>query len=485
MTTTLYDAFNDLNKLDCFGYLPTSSSTKPAHIANGWFRCVLGKRYDPALLNQTVVHWTQNGEVNPSERILADHPSVFDSFQQVTRRRDFAEFRSDLRMLVSPAGGAVNKGNRHSSYNITCERHLTEDYNDRSVGAFLYHLIATDLGKGRSPAYDLLCEILRNPRDEVTAVTAPLIAGAESADVAMGSYAADSVFRKRSGQFVSRTLQQLRLGFDNLAAFEHSYGGGLDALRRMVAFGVFAVLLHMKNRRAELAGETASPLLVYFAERQRTTAYQASHYTYNLVRQGLEQLYTDCFRAWLEPRVGTRPSAKKCEQFVAEAEFGRENDRRRAQLLRTYRSFATQMGGRDALAEALRECIFRELSGTPIDFYRSLGVRIGILRPAGNSAVRKYYTLEGVLLEAVLASILPSGQITFRELLDELFLRYGLVSGGRNDDVEILMRAGIGHATVQYLKVNASVFRQQLLSLGWARQFADGVLVVQVPEGLR
>ena len=30
----------------------------------------------------------------------------------------------------------------------------------------------------------------------------------------------------------------------------------------------------------------------------------------------------------------------------------------------------------------------------------------GFLKPAGNSAVRKYYTLDGILLEAVLASVL-------------------------------------------------------------------------------
>ena len=79
--STLKDAFDDINKTECFGYLPTSSSTKPAHVANGWLRRVLGKRYDPVLLNQTVVHWTQKGEVNPSDKLITDQPGVFDPFQ--------------------------------------------------------------------------------------------------------------------------------------------------------------------------------------------------------------------------------------------------------------------------------------------------------------------------------------------------------------------------------------------------------------------
>ena len=59
----------------------------------------------------------------------------------------------------------VNKGNRQSSYNITCDKHLTEDYNDRQVGAFLYQLVAVELGGNKSPVLDLLTQILNNPKD--------------------------------------------------------------------------------------------------------------------------------------------------------------------------------------------------------------------------------------------------------------------------------------------------------------------------------
>ncbi|QEH36467.1 hypothetical protein OJF2_50310 [Aquisphaera giovannonii] len=484
--SSLKETFEDLNRLECFGFSPTSSSTKPAHIANGWFRRVIGKRYDPVLLNQTVIHWTQNGEINPSEKLLADNPSVFEPFQQSGRLREFKEFRSDLKLLVSPAGGAVNKGNRQSSYNITCEQHLTEDYNDRSVGAFLYHLIATELGGARSPVIDLLVDILKKPKDEVSAITAPLICNAATADVVVGNYPAESVFKKRGKQFQSAVLQNLRVGFDNIADFEANYGGGLEALRRLVAFGVFSVLIYMANRRAELAGTAEIvPQLLYFPDRQRNTAYLASHYTYNFTRQAIESLYTERLRVWLEPRIGPKPTAKKCENFAGELDFGPASTLRQEQFLMSYQSYVSQLTSLNAMAEALRETIFRDLSGTPLDFYRGLGVKLGYLRPAGNNAVRKYYTLEGVLLEAVLASVLPRGETTFRQFLDDIYARYGLITGGRPEDSELLMSNGIGHATVQDLRANAGEFRQQLLSLGWARQFADGVLVVRVPEGFQ
>lgn len=484
--STLKNAFEDFNKTECFGYLPTSSSTKPAHVANGWFRRILSRSYDPALLNQTVVHWTQNGEVNPSDKLIADHAEVFEPFQPHSKRREFAEFRADLKFLVSPIGGAVNKGNRHSSYNITCERHVTEDYNDRGTGAFLYQLIATDFGSGPSPALAMLKGILANPKDEVSSVTSPLMAHAKATDIASGTFPAEAVFRKRAKTFISPTLRHLRTGFDNLSRFEATYGGGLDALRQFVAFGVFSILIHMQNRHSELEGaKNLTPTLLCFPEKQRTTAYQASHATYNLNRRAIETLYTNQFKVWLEHRIGLRPSEKKCSTLIDELQFDASHEKSREILRKTFQSFASQLGRLEAMAEGLRETIFRDLSGTPLDFYRGLGVRVGFLRPAGNNAVRKYYTLEGVLLESVLASVLPVGEMTYQHFLNELYERYGLLVGGRPDDSAALMEHSIGTATVQDLRSNSQVFRHQLLSMGWARQYADGVLIVQVPEGFR
>jgi hypothetical protein len=482
---------DDIQRLECFGYGPSSSSTKPAHVANGWFRSVLGTRFDPIPLNKTVVHWTRNGEINPSDKLITEYPTTFEAFNPQIKREQFAEFRADLKALVCPVGGSVNDGNRNSAYNITCERHITADSLDLRTGTFLYYLLATDLGTGSSPVVPLLKKILQSSRDEVSTITSPLVAHAQKGAAPPGTYEADSVFRKRGGSFVSPVLRQLRIGFDNLARFESTCGGELDALRRLVSFGVFSVMLHMHNRLGEMEGaapEPVNPILLYFQERHRTTAYQASHATYNLNRRAIESLYTARLKAWLTARVGKRPSEKKIEDFVKQLEFDSKNgseSTKKDALLRAYRSFASELDDVTALAEALREVLFRGMSGTPLDFYRGLGVRVGFLRPAGNSAVRKYYTLEGVLLEAVLASVLPAGEITYQQLLKELNDRYGLLVGGRPNDFSSLMKQGIGIATVQDLQANSHVFRQHLLSLGWGKSYADGVLMVGVPEGLR
>ena len=72
-------------------------------------------------------------------------------------------------------------------------------------------------------------------------------------------------------------------------------------------------------------------------------------------------------------------------------------------------TLASQMGGLDAMAEALRETLFRNLTATPLEFYRILGVRVGFLRPGGQP---KYFTLESALSE------MPAWAVTAWWVLD-------------------------------------------------------------------
>ena len=54
-----------------------------------------------------------------------------------------------------------------------------------------------------------------------------LITGASDDDPSgIGTYKAEGIFKKKGKAFASPTLKNLRAGFDNLAGFETSYGGG-------------------------------------------------------------------------------------------------------------------------------------------------------------------------------------------------------------------------------------------------------------------
>ena len=249
------DLFDIISTQECLGYAPVSSSTKPAHIANGWFRRLIGKAYDPVLLNNTIIHWVGSKEENPSDLLLQQNADVFEPFLPQNKRQAFVDFRADLRALLSPYGGAANRGNNWSSYNITHREHLTKDRADNSVGAFLYHLLNIDCGSGPSALVSLLLEILSDSSDEISTLAHPLTRQAGESMVNIATYPAPTVFRRRKAGFLSPCLRQIRRGFDQLHDYERSQGGGLEALRRAVAFGVFAVMLHMVNRARELRSE--------------------------------------------------------------------------------------------------------------------------------------------------------------------------------------------------------------------------------------
>jgi hypothetical protein len=121
------------------------------------------------------------------------------------------------------------------------------------------------------------------------------------------------------------------------------------------------------------------------------------------------------------------------------------------------------------------------MSGDPTEFYRGLGVRVGFLKPTGGA--RKYFTLDGVLLEAVLGSVVSKQELPYREFLDTLYSRYGLLTGGRPEDADLLLEEGIDQVTVEDLRENSASLRHQLVAMGWARAYADGVMTVCMPNG--
>lgn len=479
-------ALSEIGTNECFGYAPKSSSTKPAHVANGWFKRLLNSAYDPTLLNDTVVHWVGPEKANPSEQLLQDHAEVFGPFGATTKRQAFADFRADLKLVVSPYGGAVNRGNVRSSYNITNARHLTKDYSDNSIGEFLYYLTTLDCGSGISPIVDVIRKVLLDNSDEVSILTGPLLRSAPESAINVKTYPAASVFKQRKKQLRSAVLQSIRLGFDQLARFEQQCGGGIAGLQRAVAFGVLAVLLHMTNRRRELIGEQSFvPILLYFQGRRRTTVYHGSHHTYNMARREIEFLFIEQFRSRIVGRIGEAPTLKQCKDLIktVEAKSAADSAVAQKEILGLFTANLNVDEPLSALAAAVTDVAFKRLTGRPIDFYRALGVRIGFIRPFGNSATKKFYTLDGILLEAALGTTV-SGELSFRELLDLLWERYGFLTGGRPEDADILLGQGVGHVTVEDLKENAQHLREHLVSTGWGRPFADGVLVIRVPEGI-
>lgn len=473
------------------GYSPNSSGIKPVHVANGLSRAVIGGYYDPKLLNHALVRWAKRGteERHPTAALVEDAGDRLGDFADPAERLKLNELRALLKDVIG-ADDAVFDRNENCSYTLTHRFHVTRDHNDRGTGAFLYRMLSFDQGGGPSPAIELLKTLLDDAADEIAAVSWPLIAGEKpivyelDPDDRPVSLAVDDDRRA----FSSLIVRELRAGFDRLTAFELVRGSKLHSLRRLVSFASFAIFFHLIHRgldyeQPERQVTRRVPTLLDFTRGGWTPIALASHGTYSLAIKGIERMMAEGIQDALAEEA-EEWSAERVEQFIQDAALQGSASRqaqKRRQFLEVFRSYATD--GEDVLKAAsfaIVDSLVDEMSGTPIDFARALGVRCGLLAPRGQRAVKKRYAPSAELLEVLLAATLrPDEDVELSELANLWWDRWGIMVGARPGDAQELARWAVQNATKEDLAANANALREALIEIGYARRYADGVTIIQ------
>jgi len=140
----------------------------------------------------------------------------------------------------------------------------------------------------------------------------------------------------------------------------------------------------------------------------------------------------------------------------------------------------------DDLKNELSEEIVRSIegsSGRGLDGYlRLLGVRSGFLYPQQKNPKKRLVPTDRTL-EVLVATVIDvnSPPIEYREFLDLLRERWGIIVGGRLEDAELLSEVGAVVPTRE-LTTNSERFLTRLESIGLARRLADSVAVVGLLE---
>lgn len=475
------------------GYNPISSGIKPVHIANGLGRAAVAEHYDPRLLNRALVRWAKRGteERHSTEDFVTDARVRLGPFAEEQQRANLNELRGLLRDVLS-ADEAVFDKNEYTSYSLTHKTHLTRDHNDRHTGDFLFRLLAADMGNGPSPVLKLLRDLLTDDTDEISSITWPLTVG-EAPTV----YDLDPTARPNSlatkthdGQmsFRSPMARELRAAFDRLAIFEKARGSKLQSLRRIVMLSSAAIYLHLVHRVLDL-GDGRSyktrrrPMLFDFTHGGWTPTALASHGTYTLSIKSIEEMMVLGIKDVLEEEHA-QWTKKRFTQLVETLTLKgapSRQEQKRKQLLDVFESYAAEANILDAAAFAIVEGLVDEMSGTPIDFARSLGVRSGLLAPRGNRAVKKRYAPSTEFLETLLvATVDLDDEVELRELADAWADRFSILVGARVNDTRDLSTWAINNATKENLAANASALREALINMGYAKRYADGITVIRV-----
>lgn len=477
------------------GYRPNSASIKPVHIANGLCRAALGVHYDPVKLNHALNRWVKQQERHSTEDLIEAAKAQLGELAEPQNIGRLNTLRKLLKDVLG-ADQAVYDKNENCSYTLTHSAHITPDHNDRHTGDFLAHVLNADLGSGPSPVVRLLKKLLDDASDEITVLSLPLTADEECNEYDTDYDEPESLKTRVSGgesAFKQPILRYIRAGFDSLAKFETERGSKLHSLRRLVSFATFSIYLHLIHRALDFEDgrtfKTRRPLMLFdFVQEGWGPIALASHASYNLAAKKIDQMLVSGVRAGLEQEYATW-TRKRAEDFIEGVVFkGSEKvqERKQKHFLEVFRSYVASLPILDALATAIVDVMLEDLSGTPSDFARALGVRGGLLAPRGQRAVRKRYSPSPELLEVLLASSMsPDEELKMDELADRWRESYGILTGVLPTDATDLANASILDAQKEHLVDNHRALKDILIKVGFAREYADGVTIVTLAGAKR
>jgi hypothetical protein len=486
-----------------FGFIPTNTSMKPVHVANGMARRILGTQADFAPLARLLRQYVENQrggfkeERNPNSAILEAFGERFtDRFDNPPSDEAMTRFRSLAKDTLG-ADDAVFP--TLASFTLSHARMVTNDISDNGSGDFLASLLRSGAPHRPDTAATLLAELLESDTDPWTTIGWPLLDLGDEQPATLGATAQLRADRSAAllatdteGILVSPTLRALRDRYDQLAEYEKAHGAKLTTLRRLVLFGVFATHVHIIRRCHDVITDGPQPpLLLDLFDGRRRSLREASAATLQAGFRAVEQLVVHRIRGHMVAVCGDDPEA-----FIADLPQSDQWDA-------LQQEFEAQLAGSepiDALAEAFWKVGYsrvgpKEVQGFPWNTLLALGRRAGYLLPYDNRGrggkEHKRYGANAEFAEMLVAStVMPGDPIDFDEFLDRLRESYGIVLG-RSVDFDIIRHNDLspGDAVRRSvsvietdLRANLHAFRDLIIEIGFAKSYADGRTVVTTDE---
>ncbi len=454
------------------GFSPSTSSVKPVHIANGLYRTVLEARANTSALNRAVLASTTKGVV-PKGHSLDD---VYGSLEQQDRidddvsKDDLMKLRKMLYLMLN-ADHAIYEGGMES-YSAGYAGFVSNDRIGQDGGEF----VALWLGRYAPELHELVKSDLASPYDIISIVTAPLM------DDGMSVYHPPldedrlACFRQPN-PVIAQRFADLAAAATTLYQHISQQENKLLRLRQAVLFACFLLTRHLAwLEHYYLPDIPPAIFLLDFSSRSDSAIARASQLAYNRVCQSICRFYTWAFDDYLA-RGWHGGIALAAELATTEPSYKGKTSTE----ARQYWRLAAAEGGSNPYAQAIYDILAMEAQSNPINYLRQLGIRSGLMLPAGNRQPIKRFAVRQDMLEMLVrGAVAPGKSVTMDELLELFWQRYGIIIGGRSEDEARLLEANIYQADTQELQQNAQNFAMRLQDLNFAQLLADGVLEVRV-----
>ena len=427
-----------------FGYEPLRM--KPAHFASGFFAAITGKEFENKLLNYIAVIKANKGlleSYKPKEvekRLKADKLTL----EKMTQ--------SDIELLRVQINGVVNndgamypafspyqpKGN---DYTFLSQRLLT--YGNRTdgyAGFFVASVLrATNDGKRILETGRILAT---EPHGTLEHLIEPLLN--EEINV------------------------ELQIDQD----YEKKFGNKLSLNR-------------LANEAKKMEKETAGLM------RLCNNSEKCSHY--NRIR-----FYVLGLLAWLMNYLTKTAQVKPNKMPIIFFDFsGKKKSHTRLLSQECYSHLRTTIGNFYRLLPDIENHLFKKRHKNQVlsedyDFtflethFSDLALRMGYAQPRASQVKGKHLELQPDTLRTLMLSVLPKDPneaITFENLCDCLSNTWGVVVGGRHQDVSTLREHGYHEYDEEDLRENAAAFVALLKSLNLAIEPSDGLVLCSIDAG--
>jgi hypothetical protein len=474
-----------------YGFKATSRSLKPVHVAQVMFSHAVGSVTSPDLLFE----FSDKPSKTPSSELSEE---ILEKFEIDSRKKEerLDQLRQTLRKVLAN-DNALYASQRGSAPTCTSDWFLINPSAGVSVGRFLYRLM-TDSDDTLEAK---LTSQLTDHHDSISVLFRPLVQDAERSTATVRSWDgpnADDPFS--DGKIAS----DLAAGFETLGTHLKSSATGRinypRDLRRVVKFGGFALYIYMANRYNELREDgnerdQTLPIVFNYTGQKDNPVAHASLECYTTVGTEVQATSRLGVGAVLDNR-GYRDTSEYDEAGILEKIEDRKllelKRKKESKLDDDYDTFRYMFEGDPAedvfdrlvntVTDAIHQSRFKTY--TPVDTIQTYGWRAGFVKPRGNRANERRFTPDPEVLEAIILSVLqPDERLSLQNLCERLRDKYGVIVGGTNSDREHLEEwdIAIGASRTESDPLsnrNYDSFKDAVIGLGYAREYADGVTIV-------
>lgn len=484
---------NDVNgdaSVAAFGFRATSASLKPVHLAQVMFSHTLETVRSP----EDLFAFAEKPSRTPSSELGQNLKDLFESSQGLTDGQ-MDNLRHSMRQVLAN-DNALYASQRGSAPTCTSDWFIIDAAAGVTAGRFLYTL----LNRASGGVEDRLEEQLRDHHDAISLLFRPLAKDADESAATMKPWTEPELGPAFEDGLIATDFVD---GYATLSQHLKSNNGssGLNYprdLRRVVKYACVAFYLYMANRHQELrdaendrdrlpivlnyTGDTENPVADASLDCARTAHSEVQRATRLGVKEILDR---EGYRSYSEDEIY---EGLENREFL---EVNRNSEEKRNEDYETFEAiFSADPAGDtfeklvNAVSDAIHHSSSRFNTYTPQSTAQTFGWRSGLLKPRGNRANKRRFRPDPEILESILLSVIePEESMALGELCDELRTRYGIIIGGTENDREHLAAWDIhlgasGTESDPLNNRNYEGFKQAVVDLGFAQEYADGVTIV-------